>query len=139
MGKNIDKNDILKNKDDSIKTGKKVVKKKRSNNRGRKKKQKKSKLIIILSILLSIMLVIVLLLILNIFININKMDKKIDEVIQLNNDIVFLESSYDNILKVVEDNNKIYNSNNDYNDKIVNIKKDIENINIKINKLKESK
>lgn len=141
--------DISKKKKEEIQVKDKKTKtevkknKKRSrgkrNSRNNKKDIKKSKLLGFFVILFSILGFILLLLILNVLINFNVVNKKIDKVTKLKEDVAFIEKTYDNILKLNEEKKKLDLSNNDYNGKIVNIKKDIENINININKLKASK
>ena len=64
------------------------------------------------------MLFIILLLILNVLINFKKVDRKINDITKYKEDIVFLEDRYNNILKIDGDNDKLNNSNNDYNNKI---------------------
>lgn len=112
---------------------------KKKNSKNAKNDLKRSKVLGFFVILFGILGFVLLLLILNVLINFDVVNKKIDKVTKLKDDVALIEKSYDNILKLNEEKKKLDLSNNDYNGKIVNIKKDIENINIKINKLKASK
>ena len=109
----------------------------------KKKTNKKNKLEIfnsdILIIILLVIFFVFLLLVLNTLINFNKLNKKINTIVNLKEDIVLLGATYSNVEQLNIDVNKLIDNNNGYNNQIINIKKDIEKINNNISELKSSK
>ena len=92
-------------------------------------------------LIISLVVVFIMLLVLFIFefIKFNRLEVKINTITKLSDDVVLLNSKYEEMLEINDKIDVLKSTNDDYKKQISSLKSDIEKLDIKISKLENTK